>query len=58
MVFTPLGQQYLGVPGPQLVNPAVAAAFGVIALYQWWVAGRSYAVASPEGANPVAILKV
>ena len=35
-----------------------AAALGAEAVLQWWASGRNYAKYSPEGANPVAIIKV
>jgi hypothetical protein len=34
-----------------------AAALGAEAVLQWWASGRNYAKYSPEGANPVAIIK-
>jgi hypothetical protein len=50
------------VPNPSLypepfLQPAAAVGLGVLALSQWWVAGRNYAKYSPEGANPVAIIQ-
>lgn len=57
LAFTPLAGQYLGTYGADLISPPVAAALGGTAALQWWVAGRNYAKYSPEGSNPVAIVK-
>ena len=43
-------------PQPPVAVPG-AALLGAEAVLQWWAAGRNYANYSPEGANPVAIIK-
>jgi hypothetical protein len=53
-----LGLQAVSFATDPIINGPTAAVLGLVAAATWWVVGRNYAKYSPEGANPIAILKV